>query len=194
MRKCLALSIMFFAVSGLFFSCDKEEDPNTNDKPKPTVKDPDYYIKYDGKTYEVNNCFAIYSPYGSTPGCYSYTINIVPKAVTWNTWMEDLLGNGTGMIFEITTVSQNQFTNTTYATDTASNIAEPWEIYSPKLGIDWDFFLGSGTKVDMKYGTCTITRPTGNDYVIEATFTSKTDNKELKLYYKGSIQVYTGSI
>jgi len=194
MKQNLALWIVLFAISGLYFSCDKKEDSNPADKPKPIVKDPDSYIKYDGKTYEVNNCFAIYSPYGSVPGRYTYTINVVPKVVTWETWMKALIGTGTGMIFRITTTDQNQFINTSYVTDTTNNIVEPWEIYHPKLVIGWDFFMDEGTKVDMKYGTCSITQPTGNDYVIDAEFTSKTDNKVLKLYYKGAIKVYSEPI
>jgi len=138
------------------------------------------HIEYDGKKYEMANCF--WSEFPNVQG-YSSIITIASKGVNYDSSFDGIMGTGNGIRISIThTESFPSITGTYIFGDyyESTNC-----IVSGDLLINKEFWVTSNP-IEIESGTLTLSK-SASTYTLD--FTGKDEHgKSIKMHFNGAIQ------
>ena len=192
MKKILLFFTMIVLVT-LIGGCGNEstDDPNSDDNNNNETIIPEYYVHYDGRYYAINKTVAFIQD--QYTGYTQFNIFLAPSTVSYNTYMESLIGTGSGMrmslwLAENTTsipagvfttpespyIEINDLTNCAFLNNTDT----------------WDEYSNEGA-ITISTGTLTIVK---NEAVYTIDFEGADESGEiLTAHFQGSIQTYQES-
>jgi hypothetical protein len=110
----------------------------------------------------------------------------------YDDFLNHFIGYGDGFVFKIATNSAFSIIGN-FNVDTINNTIEAWELYGARMVVNSSFGpLKGGSITNIKSGSCSITQPSANVYLINGSFTT-IDGKAVKVNYKGAIPLHTAN-
>ncbi len=180
MKKIYLKAFLLLALSCFTVACTDDPDDINN---TPTV--PTSYLKYDGKYFELTKGFF----YNSDSYFNSYDVELTGPNVSYNSWMEELMGVDQGVHISLT-LSENSISLPAFNFPTSGEIIEENEYSYIRFDTNFSFTSSNYMPyIDLKNDTIRVSK-TGNIYNILYKGFDQEDNP-FEIKYKGTLDLVT---
>jgi len=187
MKKIIQLLGIVMLLSIVSYGCKKDDtDDSTTKEDDNQAVQPKSFFEFKGKKYEIVKCFYKHVYSSNTQ---NYQINLVPKAITYNSYVQHLMGSGDGLRIDISLSLGSPFPNSgSFVIDTTNNYAEPGEVWASNILLNHDYSLDEGIAIHLDTGRINIFPDVIDTFKIVGSFMS--DSGVVIINFRGSKQRY----